>query len=99
MRLWRARRSSLRFLCLRIFFRRFLITFPTCELRSPYLFHARGHEFGQGRILIRRGEVNRRARAQARKGFGNAHPAATHASSRPIRRFNRWRRERKAFRG
>ena len=32
MRLWRARRSSFRFLCLRIFLRRFLITLPKTHL-------------------------------------------------------------------
>lgn len=32
LRLWRARRSSFRFLCLRIFFRRFLITLPKTHL-------------------------------------------------------------------
>ena len=34
LRLWRARFSSLRFLCLRIFLRRFLMTLPT---REPHL--------------------------------------------------------------
>jgi len=32
LRLWRARRSSFRFLCLRIFLRRFLITLPKVHL-------------------------------------------------------------------
>ena len=32
MRLWRARRSSFRFLCLRIFLRRFLMTLPKTHL-------------------------------------------------------------------
>jgi hypothetical protein len=39
LRLWRARRRSFRFLCFRIFLRRFLMTLPTRRLRP--LIHPR----------------------------------------------------------
>ena len=39
MRLWRARFSSFRFLCLRIFLRRFLITLPKIDPQHTAIQH------------------------------------------------------------
>jgi hypothetical protein len=67
LRLWRARRRSFRFLCFRIFLRRFLMTLPT---GSPFAVappdgesDARSRTCGAAWVLARRSEVNSAARA------------------------------------
>ena len=95
LRLWRSRFRSLRFLCLRIFFRRHLTTLPTGYSQS----RRRGMGTGSSRRKSTRGRC-------AATGFGGQLGSARDRSrapamprARPSERLTRWRRGRNGSTG